>query len=106
VGVRGGRERGAVLGGVWRVGPTRPGGGDLTTRAGRGVLAGGLGRERGAGQAAAGPPSQPKAGRGASWAARPRLGRAQGGKEREEAGSRQEAELGREGGFSIFPFFL
>jgi hypothetical protein len=85
------------------VGPTRPGGGGgLTARAGRGVRAGGrLGHEGGAGQAAAGPPSRPKAGRGASWAARRGKGKREG-----EARPRQEAELGREGGFSIFPFFL
>jgi hypothetical protein len=100
-------ERGAVLGGAWRVGRTRQGGGGgLTARAGRGVRAGGGWAARGArGRPRLGRRAGPRRGGGElghEAAAGPRAG---GKGEREgEAGPRKEASLGREGGFSIFPF--
>jgi hypothetical protein len=109
-----GEREEAVLGGAWQVGPTRQGGGGgLTARAGRGVRAGRLGREGGVGQAAAGPPSRPKAGRGRAgpqgrgWAAEP-AGPCAGEKGEREGGSwatPRSRPREREGAFlfSLFP---
>jgi hypothetical protein len=79
------------------VGPTWQGGGDGSNRPRRGRAAGPRG---GTGKATARPPSRPKAGEGASWAAR----RGERGKKGESGRAKKSAQ-GERGIFlfSLFP---